>query len=77
MIAGRAGLIRAWDARGYGWGSTVTKEGWEVFYRELRKAREELHNAIRLEPKRVNPYMSSLKTISSVNTPNSVNWLPK
>jgi len=71
MIAGRAGLIRAWDARGYGWGSTVTKEGWEVFYRELRKAREELHNAIRLEPKRVNPYMPLIiveKGIGSIDS---------
>lgn len=56
MIAGRAGIIRAWDARGYGWASTVTKEGWAVFHRELGKAREEFRNAIRLEPKRVNPY---------------------
>ena len=57
MIAGRAAIIRAWDARGNGWGRDVTPEGARVFHRELRKARKELLNAAELQPDRPHPYL--------------------
>lgn len=57
MIAGRAGIVRAWNARGTGWGNTVTEEGWQGFRCELKKARGAFLNAAKLEPDRPHPYL--------------------
>lgn len=40
----------AWQARGGGWASTVTTEGWRLFEERLQKARAELERAYELDP---------------------------
>jgi len=52
MVQGRAGIAAAWEGRGIGWASTVTKEGWNVFEENLDKARRHLKRAIELFPDR-------------------------
>ncbi len=40
----------AWNARGDGWASTVTDEGWKLFNERLEKARKELERSYALDP---------------------------
>jgi hypothetical protein len=40
----------AWDARGSGWASTVTKEGWKLFEKRIETASEALEKSWRLKP---------------------------
>ena len=40
----------AWDARGGGWASTVTEEGWKLFGERLRRAKLDLEKALEMEP---------------------------
>jgi hypothetical protein len=40
----------AWDARGSGWGSTVTEEGWKKFNERLRLAEQHFIHACELDP---------------------------
>ena len=54
LIRGTMLIHFAWEARGSGWASTVTPEGWKLFGERLEKARQELELAARLEPK--DPY---------------------
>jgi hypothetical protein len=54
MIAGRAAIARAWNARGGGYANTVTRNGWKIFAEELGKARTALLKARELYPDRVN-----------------------
>jgi len=39
-LKGEAHVKWGWDARGSGYANTVTEEGWEIFGRELQKAKE-------------------------------------
>ena len=57
MVQGRAGIAAAWEGRGSGWGSTVTKEGWNVFGDNLDKARRHFDRAIELFPERYNAHI--------------------
>lgn len=41
----------AWDARGSGWASTVTEEGWKLFHERLKEAGAALTRAWTLDPK--------------------------
>ena len=41
---------RAWEARGSGYASTVTEEGWQTFSRHLANAREKLSAALAEDP---------------------------
>jgi len=50
VIKGRYHLGVAWEARGGGWASTVTSEGWQVFAKELKTAEEHLVEAHQLHP---------------------------
>lgn len=49
---GRFLIQSAWAARGGGWANTVTPEGWRLFGERLRRAKEKLEEAARLEPDR-------------------------
>ena len=57
MVQGRSGIAAAWEGRGSGWGSTVTKEGWNVFGDNLDKARRHFNRAIELFPERYNAHI--------------------
>lgn len=57
MTQGRAGISAAWEGRGSGWGSTVTKEGWNVFGENLEKSRRHFTRAIELFPERYNAHI--------------------
>jgi len=50
MIGGTYHVQAAWDARGSGWASTVTGEGWKGFAEHLKKAAELLTRAWQLNP---------------------------
>ncbi len=45
IAEGRWRMRQAWDARGSGWASTVTEEGWIEFAKQLAKARTHLTRA--------------------------------
>ncbi len=53
-ILGKIEVTRAWKARGGGWASSVSEEGWRGFGRSLDKARAELVEAWKLRPEQ--PY---------------------
>ncbi len=40
----------AWHARGSGWASEVTDEGWKLFRGRLKEAQEELERAVQINP---------------------------
>ena len=40
ILRGMAHIEYAWDARGHGWASEVTEEGWQGFRSELKKAKK-------------------------------------
>jgi len=50
VLEGRQLINAAWQARGNGWGNTVTKEGWQGFSGNLRQARTVLEAAYKLHP---------------------------
>ncbi|HEY7120003.1 MAG TPA: hypothetical protein VH475_25670 [Tepidisphaeraceae bacterium] len=49
-VTGSALIQYAWDARGSGWASTVTPEGWKLFNERIEAARKTLEQAWRLDP---------------------------
>jgi hypothetical protein len=46
VVLGRAHISWAWEARGSGWASTVTEEGWQQFHTRIGEARRLLARAI-------------------------------
>ncbi len=50
MFVGTYKRKMAWEARGIGFAGTVSKDGWEVFYRLLGEAQVEFEKAIDLQP---------------------------
>lgn len=44
-LSGIDHITQAWDARGGGWGSSVTEEGWKGFHTHLAQARQALEAA--------------------------------
>ncbi len=50
VVRGGAEIDAAWAARGSGWGSTVTREGWKGFSEHLGRAREALVRAWEAHP---------------------------
>jgi hypothetical protein len=50
MLRGNEAILRAWDARGSGYASTVTEEGARVFGEQLKIAQKELTRAWKLDP---------------------------
>lgn len=50
VLRGRAEIAAAWKARGDGWASTVTEEGWKGFRDHLDLSRAELEEAWALHP---------------------------
>jgi hypothetical protein len=49
-LLGKAHVKLAWDARGSGWASSVTDEGWKDFHKHLALARDHLTAAWKLHP---------------------------
>ena len=43
-------INKAWEARGTGWASTVTKEGWDKMNKNLKSSQTELEKAYELNP---------------------------
>jgi len=54
----------AWEARGHGWASTVTEEGWKGFREHLTKAWEILREAEKLETK--DPQLYSIMVLTGM-----------
>lgn len=50
--AGKAHIVKAWEARGSGWAYEVTEEGWRDFRENLKMARKCLVRAWRSHPER-------------------------
>ena len=50
LVEGKYHTTRAWEARGSGWASTVTENGWQGFHGELDKARLALTTAHGMHP---------------------------
>lgn len=50
MLAGQRHINAAWEARGGGWASTVTEEGWKIFHAQIAEARQQFESALALEP---------------------------
>ncbi len=44
-------IKHAWDARGTGWATSVTSQGWQLFSERLEIARTEFERAIKLAPR--------------------------
>lgn len=57
MAQGRACIDTAWEGRGSGWAGTVTREGWDVFGGNLKKARHHFRRAIELFPERYSAHI--------------------
>ena len=53
ILTGHAGIKEAWQARGNGWSSSVTEEGWKGFRIGLKKAENALIKAWQLAPGKV------------------------
>ncbi|MBK8475747.1 MAG: hypothetical protein IPL39_05395 [Opitutaceae bacterium] len=51
FLRGRRAIRLGWEARGHGYASTVTREGWAKLGQELLVARRELELAWKLDPK--------------------------
>jgi hypothetical protein len=51
----------AWKARGNGWASTVTPDGWKLFKERLESARQALEEAWRADPKHPGPPAAMLR----------------
>ncbi|MCK4400821.1 tetratricopeptide repeat protein [bacterium] len=62
MCRVNAHIRYAWDARGGGWASTVTDDGWRIFKKELRIAEEEAHKAYQMYPERPQAFMLTIGT---------------
>lgn len=50
VLRGRQAIRKAWQARGSGWASTVTPEGWKGFHAKLAEAEAALTKAYELDP---------------------------
>jgi ankyrin repeat protein len=50
ILQGHAGIMLAWNSRGSGWSSTVTKEGWKGFHANLQNAEKYLTEAWKINP---------------------------
>jgi hypothetical protein len=62
-VAGWIHIDKAWDARGSGWASEVTPEGWKGFSEHLQQAREALTRAWKAHPDRPEPASSMIKVV--------------
>lgn len=61
----------AWSARGSGYSSTVSKEGWELFYERLNKAKEILGTLIKSPPVCPAPYPLALSLLTELGATES------
>ena len=57
---GRHRVASAWAARGFGTGTRVVEDGWDVWRRELEAADTHLRRAVELEPGFVEPWVALL-----------------
>jgi len=62
LFRGRHSCNWAWEARGDGWGDTVSRDNMNLFVQRLHQARQELLTAASLDPRDPNPY-ASLMTV--------------
>lgn len=51
VVRGSFNINAAWEARGGGWGSTVTDDGWRLFRENLQRAEADLTVAHKLNPR--------------------------
>ncbi len=57
----------AWDARGYGWASSVTQAQWKLFNERLTTAVTELQSSIKADPTNHLPYTKLLRVSFGLN----------
>lgn len=69
---GMAHVSWGWDARGSGWASTVTEEGWEIFGRELQKAKEAFTLANRISSSQAYGYTGLLIVARALRAPTKI-----
>lgn len=72
ILRGAFLINRAWAARGSGWSSTVTEEGFALFYADLKRARESLERAHSLEPRDPNASAMLITVCMGLNEPYEV-----
>jgi len=60
VVSGMKEEQLAWNARGYGWASEVTEEGWKGFRTHMRRARVSLLKAWRRRPDRPEPSLEMM-----------------
>jgi len=60
VLQGIHAVEKSWQARGHGWASQVTQDGWNVFGAEQDKAREHYRKAMVLGPTSPLPYVAML-----------------
>ena len=71
-VGGAHAVAWAWNARGGGWGNTVSKESFAVFHRRLVLAEEQLARAARLAPGDPTPWAEMLPAGMGLGVPRAV-----
>lgn len=71
-LQGMAHVHWGWRARGSGYASTVTEEGWEIFRRELQKAREAFTLTNRISSSQAYGYTGLLIVARALDAPEKV-----
>jgi hypothetical protein len=59
----------AWEARGDGWASTVTKEGWKLMGQRMAEAKKAFDQALKIAPKDYRVYLLGLNLGTGLSTP--------
>lgn len=62
----------AWQARGGGWASEVTEQGWELFHERLSQARQELEQAIEINPLGWEAHANMIKVSMAMSLPQEI-----
>lgn len=71
-LRGMAHVKWGWKARGHGWASTVTEEGWRIFGEELDKARLDFTLANRISSSQAYGYTGLLIVARATSAPENV-----
>lgn len=74
IVSGHHLIQWAWEARGSGIGSTVTKKGAKLYYERLFQAREELETAIEIKNQYADPYVGLITVAMGTGFARELLW---